>query len=110
MSLLRESALERADEEEEQKLFQNKVKQKKGASRAITKSVVNSDTGTTVKQKQEKKVADETVNRRTVFVGNLPVSCTAQVCEWIMSAKGAERISAALSLRGCFQLRNHTYL
>ncbi|KAK2531516.1 Rbm34 [Columba guinea] len=73
----RESALERADEEEEQKLFQNKVKQKKGASRAITKSV-NSDTGTTVKQKQEKKVADETVNRRTVFVGNLPVSCTAQ--------------------------------
>ncbi|OPJ72720.1 RNA-binding protein 34 [Patagioenas fasciata monilis] len=74
----RESALERADEEEEQKLFQNKVKQKKGASRAITKSVVNSDTGTTVKQKQEKKVADETVNRRTVFVGNLPVNCTAQ--------------------------------
>lgn len=109
MSLLRESALERADEEEEQKLFQNKVKQKKGASHAITKSV-NSDTGTTVKQKQEKKVADETVNRRTVFVGNLPVNCTAQVCEWIMSAKGAERISAALSLRGCFQLRNHTYL
>ncbi|KAK2522555.1 Rbm34 [Columba livia] len=73
----RESALERADEEEEQKLFQNKVKQKKGASHAITKSV-NSDTGTTVKQKQEKKVADETVNRRTVFVGNLPVNCTAQ--------------------------------
>ncbi|NWX08481.1 RBM34 protein, partial [Caloenas nicobarica] len=74
----RESALERADEEEEQKLFQNKVKQKKGASRAIAKSVVNSDTGTTVRQQQEKKVADETVNRRTVFVGNLPVNCTAQ--------------------------------
>ncbi|NXW84736.1 RBM34 protein, partial [Alopecoenas beccarii] len=74
----RESALELADEEEEQNLFQNKVKQKKGASRAITKSVVNPDTGTTVKQQQEKKVADETVNRRTVFVGNLPVSCTAQ--------------------------------
>ncbi|NWQ76049.1 RBM34 protein, partial [Columbina picui] len=74
----RESALERADEEEEQKLFQSKVKQKKGASRTITKSVVNSDTGTTVKQKQEKKVADETINRRTVFVGNLPVNCTAQ--------------------------------
>ncbi|KFP27359.1 RNA-binding protein 34, partial [Colius striatus] len=73
----RESALERADEEEEQKLFQNKAKRKKGASRAISKSGVNSDTGTTVKQK-EKKVADETVNRRTVFVGNLPVSCTVQ--------------------------------
>lgn len=73
--------MERADEEEEQKLFQSKVKQKKGASHAITKSVVNSDTGTTIKQQQKKKVADETVNRRTVFVGNLPVNCTVQVCE-----------------------------
>ncbi|XP_069708484.1 RNA-binding protein 34 [Phaenicophaeus curvirostris] len=73
----RESALEQADEEEEQKLVQNKVKQKKGASHAVIKSV-NLDTGTTVKQQKEKKLADETVNRRTVFVGNLPVSCTLQ--------------------------------
>ncbi|XP_065691447.2 RNA-binding protein 34 [Patagioenas fasciata] len=84
----RESALERADEEEEQKLFQSKVKQKKGASRAITKSGVNSDTGTTVKQKQEKKVADETVNRRTVFVGNLPVNCTAQELKSVFKEYG----------------------
>ncbi|NXU81954.1 RBM34 protein, partial [Oreotrochilus melanogaster] len=72
----RESGLEQADEEEEQKLSQNKVKQKKKASQAVTKSV-NSDTGTTVKQRKE-KVADEEVSRRTVFVGNLPVSCTVQ--------------------------------
>ncbi|NXY44465.1 RBM34 protein, partial [Ceuthmochares aereus] len=74
----RESALEQADEEEEQKLVQNKVKQKKGVSHAVVRSGVNSDTGTTVKQQKEKKLADETVNRRTVFVGNLPVSCTLQ--------------------------------
>ncbi|NWI29761.1 RBM34 protein, partial [Sula dactylatra] len=74
----RESALERADEEEEKKLFQNKAKQKKAASRADTKSVANSDAGATVKQQKKKKVVDETVNRRTVFVGNLPVNCTVQ--------------------------------
>ncbi|XP_064301788.1 RNA-binding protein 34 isoform X1 [Phalacrocorax carbo] len=74
----RESALERADEEEEKKLFQNKAKQKKAASHVVTKSVANSDAGTTVKQQKKKKVVDETVNRRTVFVGNLPVNCTVQ--------------------------------
>ncbi|KGL98179.1 RNA-binding protein 34, partial [Charadrius vociferus] len=84
----RESALERADEEEEQKLFQNKVKKKKAASHAITKSVVNSDTGTTVKQQKKKKVADETVDRRTVFVGNLPVSCTVQVLKSLFKEYG----------------------
>ncbi|XP_051471190.1 RNA-binding protein 34 [Apus apus] len=74
----RERALEQADEEEEQKVSQNKVKKKKRASQAVPKSAVNSDTGTTVKQQKEKKVVDEAVNRRTVFVGNLPVSCTVQ--------------------------------
>ncbi|XP_061221671.1 RNA-binding protein 34 [Neopsephotus bourkii] len=74
----RESALEQADEEEEQKLLQSKTKQKKKSS-AITKSIVKSDTGTTAKQQREKKVVDELVNRRTVFVGNLPVNCTPQV-------------------------------
>uniref|UniRef100_A0A8B9GFP8 RNA binding motif protein 34 n=1 Tax=Amazona collaria TaxID=241587 RepID=A0A8B9GFP8_9PSIT len=77
--LIRESALEQADEEEEQKLLQNKTKQKKKSSPAVSKSVVKSDTGTTVKLQREKKVVDELVNRRTVFVGNLPVNCTAQV-------------------------------
>ncbi|KFQ73123.1 RNA-binding protein 34, partial [Phoenicopterus ruber ruber] len=84
----RESALEQADEEEEQKLFQNKAKQKKGASHAITKSVVSSDTSTTVKQQKVKKVADETVNRRTVFVGNLPVDCTVQALKSLFKEYG----------------------
>jgi len=101
--VVRESALERADEEEEQKLIQNKGNKKKRGSHAITKSVVDSDTGTTVKRQKEKRVDDETVNRRTVFVGNLPVSCTIQVCEWVPSTKGMKRW-------GCFQLRSHTYL
>ncbi|NWH67425.1 RBM34 protein, partial [Geococcyx californianus] len=84
----REGALEQADEEEEQKLVQNKVKQKKRASHAIAKSVFNSDTGTTVKQQKGKNVADETVNRRTVFVGNLPVSCTLQELKSLFKAYG----------------------
>ncbi|NXL43220.1 RBM34 protein, partial [Podilymbus podiceps] len=84
----RESALEQADEEEEQKLFQNKAKQKKGASHAITKSVISSDTGTTVKPRKVKQVADETVNRRTVFVGNLPVNCTARVLKSLFKEYG----------------------
>ncbi|NXS79870.1 RBM34 protein, partial [Erpornis zantholeuca] len=74
----RENALEHADEED-QKLFQNKVKQKKKASQAITKSVVNSSTSATAKQQKRRRVADETADRRTVFVGNLPVDCTVQV-------------------------------
>ncbi|NXG47400.1 RBM34 protein, partial [Psilopogon haemacephalus] len=84
----RESTLERAHEEEKQKRFQNKVKQKKSASHAITRSVVNSDTGTTVKQKKREKVADETVDQRTVFVGNLPVNCTTQVLKSLFREYG----------------------
>ncbi|XP_021382779.2 RNA-binding protein 34 isoform X2 [Lonchura striata] len=73
----RENALEQADEEEDQKLLQNKVKQKQKASRA--KSVVNSATGATAKQQKRRRVADKAADRRTVFVGNLPVSCTVQI-------------------------------
>ncbi|NWV73719.1 RBM34 protein, partial [Dasyornis broadbenti] len=84
----RENALEQADEEEDQKLFQNKAKQKKKASQAITKNVVNSATGATAKQQKRKRVADETVDRRTVFVGNLPVSCTVQVLKSLFKKYG----------------------
>ncbi|NXR15600.1 RBM34 protein, partial [Semnornis frantzii] len=84
----REHALEQADEEEIQKQFQNKVKPKKSASHAISRSVVNSDTGITVKQKKGEKVANETVDRRTVFVGNLPVNCTAQVLKSLFKEYG----------------------
>lgn len=91
--------MEQADEEEDQKLFQNKVKQKKKASQAITKSVVNS------KQQKRKWVSDEGADRRTVFVGNLPVNCTVKVRGWVL--KG---VAAVLSLRGCLQLGSHTHL
>lgn len=102
--------MEQADEEENQKLFQSKVKQKKKASQAITKSVVNSTTGATAKQQKRKWVTDKAADRRTVFVGNLPVSCTVQVRGWVLSAKGMKGVVAVLSLRGCFQLRSHTHL
>ncbi|NXJ78098.1 RBM34 protein, partial [Trogon melanurus] len=84
----RESALEQADEEEEQKLFQNKTKQKKRASHIIAKSVVNLDTGTTVKRQKDEKVVDKTVDRRTVFVGNLPVNCTVQALKSLFKEYG----------------------
>ncbi|NWU22489.1 RBM34 protein, partial [Dyaphorophyia castanea] len=83
----RENALEQAEEEEHQKLFQNKAKQKKKASQAITKNV-NSATGATVKQQKKKRVADETADRRTVFVGNLPVTCTVQVLKSLFRKYG----------------------
>ncbi|NXQ35684.1 RBM34 protein, partial [Alaudala cheleensis] len=83
----RENALEQADEEEDQKSFQNKVKQKKKASQAITKSVVNSAKGAAAKQQRRKRVADEAADRRTVFVGNLPVNCTLQVRMNVFSKK-----------------------
>ncbi|NXC46501.1 RBM34 protein, partial [Penelope pileata] len=85
----RESALERADEEEEQKLFQNKVKQKKRASQAIAKSDVNSDASTTGKQQKKKNEAEEMIkNKRTVFVGNLPLNCTAQTLKSLFKEYG----------------------
>ncbi|XP_033368557.1 RNA-binding protein 34 isoform X2 [Parus major] len=83
----RENALQQADEEEDQKLFQNKAKQKKKASQAITKSGVNSARSATAKQKIN-RVADEAADRRTVFVGNLPVSCTLQVLKSLFKKYG----------------------
>ncbi|NWR93791.1 RBM34 protein, partial [Furnarius figulus] len=83
----RENALKQADEEENQKLFQNKTKQKKKASETVPKSVVNSATGTTAKR-QRRKVVDETVEGRTVFVGNLPVTCTVKVLKSLFKKHG----------------------
>ncbi|XP_054018245.1 RNA-binding protein 34 [Dryobates pubescens] len=84
----RESTLVQADEKEKEKLFQNKAKPRKSASHAITRRVVNSDKGTTAKQKKGEKVIDETVGRRTVFVGNLPVSCTRQALKSLFKEYG----------------------
>nr|XP_013800856.1 PREDICTED: RNA-binding protein 34-like [Apteryx mantelli mantelli] len=86
---LQESALEQADEEKEQKEFQSKEKQKNQTSHAITKRVVNSDTGITVEQQKKKNEAEEMIkNRRTVFVGNLPVNCTAQMLKSLFKEYG----------------------
>ncbi|NWI18998.1 RBM34 protein, partial [Crypturellus soui] len=85
----RECALEQADEEEELKKFQSKEKQKTQTSRIVTRSVVNSNTDITVKQKKKTNEAEETVkNRRTVFVGNLPVNCTAQMLKSLFKEYG----------------------
>lgn len=44
-----------------------------------------------MKQEKKKNEAEEMIkNKRTVFVGNLPVDCTAQVREWSLSAKGTK--------------------
>ncbi|NWV59963.1 RBM34 protein, partial [Malurus elegans] len=83
----RSNALEQADEEEDQKLFQNKAKKKKKTSQAITKNV-NSAMGAAAKQQKRKRVADETADRRTVFVGNLPVSCTVPVLKSLFKKYG----------------------
>ncbi|KAM6432641.1 RNA-binding protein 34 [Rhynochetos jubatus] len=83
----RESALERADEEEERKLLQSQVRQKKGASGAVSPGVVSSGAGSAVTE-QEGKAADGRVNRRTVFVGNLPVGCTAQTLKSLFKEYG----------------------
>ncbi|KAM9196769.1 RNA-binding protein 34 [Mergus octosetaceus] len=79
----RESALEQADEEEEQKLFQSKAKR---TSRAIAKSSVNLET---LKQQKKKNEAEEMIkNKRTVFVGNLPVNSTAQMLKSLFKEYG----------------------
>ncbi|NWX29519.1 RBM34 protein, partial [Notiomystis cincta] len=84
----RETALEQADVEEDQKLIRNKAKQKKKASQAITRSVADSATGAPAKQQKRRRVADEAADRRTVFVGNLPVSCTVQVLKSLFKKYG----------------------
>ncbi|NXD29139.1 RBM34 protein, partial [Spelaeornis formosus] len=82
----RENALEQADEEDK-KLFQNNAKQKKKGSQAINKSVANSAMGATAKQ-QKKRREEDGKDRRTVFVGNLPVSCTAKVLKSLFMKYG----------------------
>ncbi|NWY02353.1 RBM34 protein, partial [Nothoprocta ornata] len=85
----RECALEQADEEEELRKFQSKEKQKTRTSHIITRSVANADAGITGKQKKERNEAEETIkNRRTVFVGNLPVNCTVQMLKSLFKEYG----------------------
>ncbi|NXR29060.1 RBM34 protein, partial [Cinclus mexicanus] len=105
----RENALEQADEEENQKSFQNKAKQKKKASQAISKGV-NSAMGATAKQQKRKWVADEGAERRTVFVGNLPVSCTVKVLKSLFMKYGqiqSIRFRSLVSVKVSFSHSRH---
>ncbi|XP_066467553.1 RNA-binding protein 34 [Tiliqua scincoides] len=76
----RERALDQADEEEEEKETQIKQKLKNRPSQ-LTKHLLASDEDARIKQKkvQVNRAEEKLKNKRTIFVGNLPVSCTAQM-------------------------------
>ncbi|XP_048341924.1 RNA-binding protein 34 isoform X2 [Sphaerodactylus townsendi] len=70
----RECALDQTDEDEVEK--ERQIKQKLAAKRL---SASDADDGIK-KKKMQINIAEEMLkNKRTVFVGNLPVSCTAQI-------------------------------
>nr|XP_042704295.1 RNA-binding protein 34 isoform X2 [Chrysemys picta bellii] len=79
----RECALEQADEKEEEKAIKVKQKLKNRTSQAVTKSLASSANEIDVKQCKKKSQINEAEemlkNQRTVFVGNLPISCTVQM-------------------------------
>uniref|UniRef100_A0A8C0J000 RNA binding motif protein 34 n=1 Tax=Chelonoidis abingdonii TaxID=106734 RepID=A0A8C0J000_CHEAB len=78
----RECALERADEKEEKRRLKVKQKLRNRTSQAVTKSLASSANEIDVKQCKKKSQINEAEemlkNQRTVFVGNLPISCTVQ--------------------------------
>lgn len=76
----REHALDQADEEEEKKEIQIKQKLKNRPSQ-LTQRLSASDEDAGIKQKkvQVNQAMEKLKNKRTLFVGNLPVSCTAQM-------------------------------
>ncbi|KAM9155895.1 RNA-binding protein 34 [Pangshura tecta] len=79
----RECALEQADEKEEERRLKVKRKLKNRTSQAVTKSLASSANEIDVKQCKKKsqinKAEEMLKNQRTVFVGNLPISCTVQM-------------------------------
>ncbi|XP_062980431.1 RNA-binding protein 34 [Elgaria multicarinata webbii] len=84
----RECALDQADEEEEKKEIQIKQKLKNRHSHLVAKHF--SDEGAGIKKKKSQvNLAEENLkNKRTVFVGNLPVSCTAQMLKTFFKEYG----------------------
>nr|XP_020642611.1 RNA-binding protein 34 [Pogona vitticeps] len=86
----REYALEQADEEEEEKEAQIKQKLKNRHSQLIAKclSASDEDAGVKQKKKQVNPVEEALKNKRTLFVGNLPVSCTAQMLKTFFKEYG----------------------
>ncbi|KAJ7342269.1 hypothetical protein JRQ81_009985 [Phrynocephalus forsythii] len=85
----RECALQQADEEES-KEAQVKQKLKNRHSQLIAKRLSASDEGAGIKQKKKQvnSVEEALKNKRTVFVGSLPVSCTAQMLKTFFKEYG----------------------
>uniref|UniRef100_A0A8D0HGB4 RNA binding motif protein 34 n=1 Tax=Sphenodon punctatus TaxID=8508 RepID=A0A8D0HGB4_SPHPU len=78
----RECALNQADEEEEVKEIRIKQKLKNRKSQAASKSLAKAggDGINQTKKKSQINQAEEMLkNKRTVFVGNLPINCTVQI-------------------------------
>ncbi|XP_042301939.1 RNA-binding protein 34 [Sceloporus undulatus] len=86
----REFALEQADEEEEEKEIKIKQKLKNRHSQLVTKYPSTSDEYARIKQKKTQitKAEEMLKNKRTLFVGNLPVSCTAQMLKTFFKEYG----------------------
>ncbi|XP_006016404.1 RNA-binding protein 34 [Alligator sinensis] len=85
----RECALEQADEEEE-KQINRKKKLKNQNPDAVIKSLDSSGKEAGVKQHKKKQVsqAEMLKNKRTVFVGNLPIHCTTQMLTSVFKEYG----------------------
>uniref|UniRef100_A0A8D0KND1 RNA-binding protein 34 n=1 Tax=Salvator merianae TaxID=96440 RepID=A0A8D0KND1_SALMN len=75
----REFALDKADEEEEKKEKQIKEKLKNRHSQLATKNLSGEQSGVKQKKAQVNPAEEMLKNKRTLFVGNLPVNCTAQM-------------------------------
>ncbi|KAJ6651301.1 hypothetical protein lerEdw1_021101, partial [Lerista edwardsae] len=75
----RECALDEADEEEEKKEIKIKQKLKNRLSQTKRLSASDEDAGIKQKKVQINQAKEKLKNKRTLFVGNLPVSCTAQM-------------------------------
>ncbi|XP_044276088.1 RNA-binding protein 34 [Varanus komodoensis] len=85
----RECALGEADEEEEKKEAQIKQKLKNRRSSLVTGHHSTSDIDTGIKKRAQVNLAAEMLkNKRTLFVGNLPVSCTTQMLKTFFKEYG----------------------
>ncbi|XP_053155532.1 RNA-binding protein 34 isoform X2 [Hemicordylus capensis] len=80
----RECALEQADEEEEKKEF--KIKQKLRNTKHLSAS--DEDAGIKHKKTKVNQAEEMLKNKRTLFVGNLPIDCTAQMLKMFFKEYG----------------------
>ncbi|CAI5770561.1 RNA-binding protein 34 [Podarcis lilfordi] len=84
----RECALDVADEEEEKKEIQIKQKLKNRRSKLVSQKLSDEDAGLKQKKTQVNLAEEMLKNKRTIFVGNLPVSCKAQMLKTFFKEYG----------------------